>query len=325
MNHKKEYYRSCSLCPRNCRTDRTSGRRGYCGQPAEIHISAALLHSGEEPPLTGEHGSGTVFFTGCTLKCSFCQNFQISRNNMGRSVSSDELAEIFLRLQGKGAENINLVTGTQFIPSIAEAVAEARKRGLSVPVLWNSSGYETEESVEMLSDCIDLFLPDYKTSDPVIASDFFRAPDYPDSVFRAISLMCRLKKTDFSVFSTGGMISEGVIIRHLVMPGYLESTEKILKTYSEYFMDRAILSLMFQYSPAAAGKTGRNPLRGVSRNEYDRIFELLDIYGIENGFIQELEDPEICEWVPDFRKKAPFPGSTEQNTVWHWEKGFSEI
>ena len=283
-------------------------------------IASALLHGGEEPPVSGEKGSGTVFFTGCTLQCSFCQNHQISRNKMGEKVSADELAEIFLKLQDKGAENINLVTGTHFIPSVTAALEKARKGGLVIPALWNTSGYETEESVDMLSEQIDLFLPDYKTPDPVFSSEFFNAPDYPDAVFKAVSRMCIHKKTDFSVFATGKMIKQGVIIRHLVMPGYLESTEKFLEIYSENFSDRAILSLMFQYSPAAAGGGDRNPSRSVSETESDRVYELLDFYDIENGFIQELENDN--NWVPDFSRKMPFPGAAEKNALWHWKKGF---
>ena len=320
MKKLNDYYSSCSLCPRNCGVDRSSGRTGYCGQSSEMMIASALLHGGEEPPVSGEKGSGTVFFAGCTLKCSFCQNHQISRNNMGKKVSENEFAEICIALQKAGAENINLVTGTHFIPSIISGIEIARNKGLFIPVLWNSSGYETEEAVDLLSEQIDLFLPDYKTADPSFASKFFNAPDYPDAAFKAVSRMCDLKKTDFSIFDTGEMIKEGVIIRHLVMPGYMESTEKFLKIYAENFRDRAILSLMFQYSPAAAGENINNPDSSVSEAECSRIYGLLDYYDIDNGFIQELENDE--GWIPDFRKKMPFPGGAEQKAVWHWEKGF---
>ena len=308
------------MCPRKCGADRTSGETGYCGHLSDMMIASALLHGGEEPPVSGERGSGTVFFTGCTLKCSFCQNHQISRNKMGEKVSEDGFAEICLKLQDKGAENINLVTGTHFIPSVAAALEKAKKEGLVIPVLWNSSGYETEQSIDMLSEHIDLFLPDYKTSDPDFSSKFFNAPDYPDAVFKAVSRMCEKKKTDFSIFATGKMIEQGVIIRHLVMPGYLESTEKFLEIYAENFRDRAILSLMFQYSPSAAGESAKNPARAVSAAESERVYEMLDFYEIENGFIQELEKDN--EWVPDFSRKMPFPGGAEKNALWHWKKGF---
>ena len=320
MKTINDYYSSCTLCPRNCGTDRTAGKKGYCGQPAEITLASALLHSGEEPPVSGTSGSGTVFFSGCTLKCSFCQNSQISRDNMGRSVSADEFSEICLGLQEKGAENINLVTGSQFIPSIITALDKAKQQGLNIPVLWNSSGYETEESVEMLSEQVDLFLPDYKTADSAVSLEFFNAADYPDAAFKAVSRMCSLKKTDFSVCETGKILSEGVIIRHLVMPGYIDSTEKFLRIYSEYFRNSAILSLMFQYSPDAAGTRGKNPDRGVSSEECGRVYELLDKYSIENGFIQELE--ESTDWIPDFRNASPFPGGGGENRiVWHWKTG----
>ncbi len=288
-----------------------------------MKIAAALLHGGEEPPVSGNNGSGTVFFTGCTLKCSFCQNFQISRDNMGSSVTTDEFAEICLKLQRRGAENINLVTGTQFIPSIMESIKKAKNRGLEIPVVWNSSGYETQESVEMLSSQVDVFLPDYKTPDPEVAKKFFNAPDYPESVYRAVSTMCKNTKTDFSVFETGSIIKSGVIIRHLVMPGYLKSTEKFLEIFAENFMENAILSLMFQYSPDAAGKNSINPKREVSESEYFRIYELLDFYGIENGFIQELKDNS--GWIPDFRTKMPFPEGDEKNTIWHWNSRYNSL
>ncbi len=228
-------------------------------------ISSVLLHGGEEPPISGENGSGTVFFTGCTLKCSFCQNYQISREGMGRKVGEDEFVSICLKLQEKGAENINLVTGSHFAPSIVSALASAKENGLEIPVLWNSSGYETEKTVELLSQQVDIFLPDYKTPDSSVSSRFFNAADYPEAVFKAVSLMCIKKKTDFSIFETGEMLKEGVVIRHLVMPGYLESSEEFLKIYADKFRDRAILSLMFQYSPEAAGKDGKNPEKRTYR------------------------------------------------------------
>ena len=321
VKNLNDYYRSCSLCPRECGVDRFSDKTGYCGQPSEIIISSALLHGGEEPPVSGENGSGTIFFTGCTLKCSFCQNHQISRKNMGKKISEDEFSEICLKLQNKGAENINLVTGTHFIPAVITGLEKARKEGLVIPVLWNTSGYETEESVDLLSEQIDLFLPDYKTADSSFSLRFFNAPDYPEAVFKAVTRMCEKKKTDFSVFETGETIKKGVIIRHLVMPGYLDSTEKFLKIYSENFKDKAILSLMFQYSPAAAGKNIKNPCCPVSEAESTRIYDLLEYYDIDNGFIQELDND--TDWIPDFNRKMPFPGGSENNVVWHWKKGFT--
>lgn len=240
---------------------------------------------------------------------------------MGREISDGEFAEICIKLQEKGAENINLVTGTHFIPSIISGLELAKKKGLELPVLWNSSGYETEESVSMLSDYVDIFLPDYKTADPQFASLFFNAPDYPDAVFKAVSMMTEMNKTDFSVFETGDMLTEGVIIRHLVMPGYTELTEKFLDIYSRCFRDKAILSIMFQYSPSAAGKKGENPERSVSESESHIVYKLLEKYNIENGFIQELDSSS--DWIPDFNKKNPFPGSkVEKGPVWHWNEGF---
>jgi len=317
MTIDRSLYGNCTLCPKKCRINRLCGQIGFCRSGAEAVLSCALLHSGEEPPVTGSGGSGTIFFTGCTLMCGFCQNYQISRDLMGSEADCSELSDIMISLQKEGAENINLVTATHFIPSVAEAVFAARKKELDIPVLWNTSGYETEESVDMLMDFVDVFLPDVKTLDPVLAANLFRAADYPFYAANAVLKMAAGRKTDLSLTGKEGVIRSGVIVRHLVLPGELESTDQFLKWFSENLAERAILSIMFQYEPA--GDYCMLPDRRISESEADQVYSMLDKYDIEDGFIQETEEETL--WLPDFSKAAPFPGSRE-DAAWHWKKGF---
>ena len=304
-------YKACTLCPRRCSTDRTAGKSGFCRESDSIRIACATLHHGEEPPITGKGGSGTIFFTGCTLQCRFCQNHQISRGGIGREVSIEEFADICLRLQEAGAENINLVTGTMFIPSIALGTDLAKSRGLSIPILWNSSGFESSESIDILNSFIDVYLPDIKTLNHTFSAAFFNAPHYPEAAKEAVEKMASSKKI---IFKDNKIVS-GTIIRHLVIPGYMEMTDRVLRWYSQNLKDKALISVMFQYSPKAAEGDGF-PDRILDKSEMDMVYAMLDEYGIEDGFIQEEEITE--EWNPDFNLRTPFPGSIGK-TVWHWK------
>lgn len=303
-----------------CRVDRTRGEKGFCRAGSETLLSCAVLHGGEEPPVTAAGGSGTLFFAGCTLQCSFCQNHQLSRGMMGSGISDEELARIMVALQEAGAENINFVTASHFIPAIKTASGIARKEGLSIPLLWNTSGYETENSLEILGSFIDVFLPDLKTLNPSLSSRLFRARDYPVYAARAVLKMAEMKKTDFTLIENEGIIRSGVIVRHLVLPGELSSTDEFLKWFAENLMDKAILSLMFQYEPLGSEGEAPLPLRRVSQEEVDAVYEMLDLYEIDDGFIQETD--EETQWLPDFENIIPFPGSAK-SPVWHWKKGFS--
>ena len=337
------HYDCCNLCPRRCGADRTRGRRGFCGQGQALRLAWAGIHCGEEPPVTAQKGSGTVFFTGCTLKCSFCQNHQISHEGLGAEVSTDTLAMIFLDLQKQGAENINLVTATPFIPSIIDSVRLAQKRGLSVPILWNTSGYESGESLELLDSFVDIYLPDLKTLDPVLSDRLFAAPDYPEVARIAL---IRMTESTEAVFE-GDKLQRGVMVRHLVLPGELESTKEVLQWYRENLYGRALLSLMFQYTPVSHGQPvpahprpsasfGREsggatpsssntpiPLsnRRVKRNEYDLVFKWLEELKIEEGFVQEFASDEA--WLPDFSRLNPFAADLSR-AVWHYHEGFVE-
>jgi len=304
-------YKSCCLCPRSCRVDRTSGQKGYCGQGSEMLISTAALHFGEEPPITGERGSGTIFFSGCTMGCPFCQNWQISRGFSGSVVTVDKLAEIMMELQKRGAENINFVTGTHFLPSIKHSVKKAREQGLSIPLVWNCSGYETDAAVEELNTFIDIYLPDYKTSVPELAERLYRAVDYPTVAENAILKMAGFKTLSFS---DDWMMKSGVIIRHLVLPGELESSRRFFKWYSENLKGKAMISVMVQYTPVQIpGNTVEIPERYISQNEYDTLLDYMDEFGIEEGFFQDLETGS--DWLPDFNKTQPFP-SKQTKVIW---------
>ena len=293
MNH----YTSCKLCPRNCGVNRLAGEKGFCGETAALRIGAAVIHRGEEPPLVGTGGSGTIFVSGCNLGCAFCQNYQISQGeggsqSLGREVSTETFAEICATLRDNGAENINIVTGSHAIPKIIEGLTAAKKAGVKLPVLWNSSGYEKIEALELLKDYVDIYLPDMKTLDSEIAARYFNAPDYPQTASAAI-----LKMTE-----TAGA-PEKVIIRHLILPGCLESTHSVLRWFADNVKGRAMLSLMTQYTPIPNIKRPM-PNRYLKEEEYETVLGWLEEFEIEDGFCQELVTGN--DWLPDFRRKNPF-------------------
>jgi putative pyruvate formate lyase activating enzyme len=308
-----DLYAGCKLCPRSCGADRRARRRGLCGETAELRIAAASLHRGEEPPVSGRGGSGTIFFTGCGLGCLFCQNAQISRSGMGRAVDRAEFTALCLALQARGAENINLVTGSHCAPVLADFLRGARQEGLALPILWNSSSYESPEALALVEDLVDVYLPDLKTLDPALAGRFFNAPDYPEAAAKAI---LRMLDRRGELRWKGSLLVSGVMIRHLVLPGYAESTRRALQWFADHCKGRALLSLMTQYTPV--GAAGPIPRGFVSRDEYHRLMEWLDELGIEEGFCQELI-PDSA-WLPDFERTNPFPSELSV-PVWHWKTG----
>jgi putative pyruvate formate lyase activating enzyme len=333
-------YAACRLCPRRCGADRLSGKGGFCGETGELRLAAASIHRGEEPPVTGLGGSGTIFISGCTLGCLFCQNWQISREGMGRAVDTEEFSRICAALQERGAENINIVTGSHGVPAIIRGIREARSRGLTIPVLWNSSAYESTEALSLLEDTVDVYLPDLKTMDSDVADRFFRAPDYPEQAEAAILRMLESRgrlRWEYRAPAPGDdavpVLVSGVMIRHLVLPDHLASTKKVLRWFAEHGRGRVLLSLMTQYTPPersrAGGKaerpeeTGRlresPPQRYVGRREYERVLRWLEEFDIKDGFCQELIPDS--GWLPDFRRTNPF-SSELSNPVWHWKTGF---
>jgi putative pyruvate formate lyase activating enzyme len=299
--------------------DRRGGAAGFCRESATLRAAWAGLHFGEEPPLTGRGGSGAIFFTGCTLKCRYCQNDQLSRSGLGAELSPGQLARLMLRLQAEGAENINLVTGSHFVPGILEAAELARARGLSVPLLWNSSGYENRATVQLLAPWIGVWLPDCKTLDPELAGSLLGAPDYPQVAREALSLMVEARPLEWEA----DRLRRGVIVRHLVLPGHLRSTHEVLVWFRERLYGRALLSLMVQYTPnprAPAGAAARQavPSGRVSTSEYEQVLRLLEELGIEEGFIQEPESDS--DWLPDFCRPNPFPRE-KARVLWHFADG----
>ena len=274
----------CSLCPRLCNADR-SVKAGACGCSARLHAARASLHFGEEPCISGPSGSGTVFFSGCSLRCVFCQNAEISRNgSFGKELDVRELADVFRRLESQGAANLNLVTGTQWADLIREALLLARP---SVPVLWNSSGYERPETVALLSDVVDVWLPDLKYADPVLAARFSGAADYPEVSFRAVGAM--LDTAGDPVFDEHGMIKSGVLIRHLVLPLHLKNTFSVLDRIRDTFGTDRWVSLMFQYTPVREVPGSPELSRTLTRRERERAEAYFLDLGFRNGYIQDGE------------------------------------
>jgi putative pyruvate formate lyase activating enzyme len=302
-------YSHCNLCPRNCGVDRLTGEIGFCGETAALRIGAAVIHRGEEPPLVGTGGSGTIFISGCNLGCAFCQNYQISqgengKGSLGRAVTTEEFAKICAALRDKGAENINIVTGSHAIPAIVEGLKAAKNAGVQIPALWNSSAYETTEALELLREHIDIYLPDLKTLNSEIANKFFNAPDYPKTASSAILKMIEIAST-----------KDKVIIRHLILPGYLESSRTVLRWFAENVAGRAQLSLMTQYTPIPNRKRPM-PASFLAEEEYETVLSWLEEFGIEDGFCQELVTGS--EWLPDFRKQNPFLSELSV-PVWHFK------
>ena len=312
-------YKKCLQCPRQCGVDRAI-TTGFCREPADLRIAFAGLHFGEEPLITVFGGSGTIFFTGCTLRCAFCQNYQISQDGLGRVVDKAEFVDICLKLQAAGAENINLVTGSHHIPVIAEYLRAARDGGVTVPFCWNSSAYESVEMLELLKGLVTIWLPDLKTLDGNLSKDLFAAPDYPASATAAIRWMIGNNPLDIVQVSKNGETREkmmsGVIIRHLFMPGKFEQTADVLAWLKENADGRAIISLMNQYTPIPAkkGKITQIEDRLVTPEEDADIQDLIEAYNFEYLFYQELSDD--TSWLPDFTRAQPFSNKLA-TPVWH--------
>ena len=288
-------YRQCTLCPRQCRIDRFS-QKGFCQAPAWPVIARAALHPWEEPVISGERGSGTVFFTGCTLRCCFCQNYKISQENFGKPVSSGRLSEIFLELQDKGAHNINLVTAAPYLPSVLEAL-EAVRGKLTIPVVYNSGGYETEEAVRLLAPYVSVWLPDIKYYDPALSGRLSAAPDYNERAIRAIRTMI---KCAGKPVMEHGLLVRGVLLRHLVLPGHKDDSIKLLhQIKKELPEDSFLISLMSQYTPFYKSSEHKDLNRRITTYEYNRVLDCASELGLERGFMQEKSSAKE-EYTPPF-------------------------
>lgn len=280
-----ELLKNCTLCPRNCGVDRTKGEYGVCGAGDMVKAARAALHFWEEPCISGERGSGTVFFSYCGLKCVYCQNCAISRGQSGKVISVDRLSEIFLDLQRKGAHNINLVTPTHYIPQIVEAVQRAKQAGCMLPVVYNTSGYEKPESIALLRGIVDVYLTDFKYMDGELSGKYSGAPDYAKWAKCALSEM--VSQTGKAVFDEDGMMKKGVIVRHLLLPGNLSDSQNVVQYLYETYQNRIFYSLMNQYTPMDGSKAYPELNRRVTDQEYEKLVDFAVSLGVENGFIQQ--------------------------------------
>ena len=286
----------CRLCPRNCGINRKE-RAGFCGEKAAIRCARAALHYWEEPCISGTRGSGTVFFSGCCLKCCFCQNYQISQEGLGKELSPERLAQIFLNLQEQGAHNINLVTGTHFLPGILAALDLARPK-LSIPVVYNCGGYEKPEVIQLLDGYVDIYLPDLKYFDSKLSSEYSGAGDYFSVASRAVSAM--IAQTGSPVFNEEGIMIRGVLIRHMVLPGSRKDSVSILRWLEENLpKDGFLLSLLSQYTPFYKSSEHPRINRRLTTYEYEKVLEEAVSLGLTRGFMQEKSSAKE-EYTPPF-------------------------
>lgn len=289
----------CTLCPRMCGADRENGKTGFCGETGEIRAARAALHMWEEPCISGKEGSGTVFFTGCTLRCVFCQNHEIAGSKVGKVISEERLAEIFLELQGKGANNINLVTPTHFVPQIIRALQSAKEQGMHLPVVYNTGGYERVETLKMLDGLVDIYLPDFKYLNTDHAKKYSMAEDYPEVAKAAIAEMVR--QAGKPVFDERGMMKRGVIVRHLLLPGCLADGKRVVKYLHETYGNRIYMSLMSQYTPLESLDAAKYPElnRKVPEYAYEKLVDYAISLGVMQAFIQE-GDTAKESFIPPF-------------------------
>lgn len=290
-------YEDCLLCPRKCGINRSTGQTGVCGVSSEIKVARAALHYWEEPCISGKKGSGAVFFSGCSLHCVFCQNREISDGKAGKVISKERLSDIFIELAGKGANNINLVTPGQYIPDIVWAVNDAKSRGMKLPIIYNTSGYENVTELKLLEGIVDVYLPDFKYMDSTLSARYSRAKDYPDVAKQALSEMVR-QQPDVVIDDATGLIQKGVIVRQLLLPGHVNDAKAVLKYLYDTYHDHVYISMMSQFTPIAL-KDYPEINRTVTRREYERLVDYALKIGITNAFIQE-GDVAKDSFIPAF-------------------------
>ena len=308
---KNELYQSCTLCPRECHADRFSGKKGACGENSVLRVGRAALHMWEEPCISGTNGSGAVFFSGCTLRCVYCQNYHIANSEIGKTVSVERLSEIFLELQEQGANNINLVTPGQYVPHIIRAVEQARRQGLAVPIVYNTGSYENVDTIKALEGIVDIYLPDFKYMDPFLAAKYSHAPDYPQTAKAAIAEMVRQQPRPVFAWEEKrgedvpeeacekAVMKRGVIVRQLLLPGCLKDARNIVRYLYETYQNKIYVSLMSQYTPLEHVRDYPELAHRVSRRTYDRYVDAAIALGITQAFIQE---PGVAKesFIPDF-------------------------
>lgn len=290
-------YENCLLCPRKCGINRRTGQTGVCGVSSEIKVARAALHYWEEPCISGKRGSGAVFFSGCSLHCVFCQNSEISDGKEGKVISKERLSDIFIELAGKGANNINLVTPGQYIPDIVWAVNDAKSRGMKLPIIYNTSGYENVTELKLLEGIVDVYLPDFKYMDSTLSARYSRAKDYPSVAKQALSEMVR-QQPDVVIDDATGLIQKGVIVRQLLLPGHVNDAKAVLKYLYDTYHDHVYISMMSQFTPIAL-KDYPEINRTVTKREYERLVNYALEIGITNAFIQE-GDVAKDSFIPAF-------------------------
>ena len=290
-------YEDCLLCPRKCGINRSTGQTGVCGVSSEIKVARAALHYWEEPCISGKRGSGAVFFSGCSLHCVFCQNREISDGKAGKVISKERLSDIFMELAVKGANNINLVTPGQYIPDIVWAVNDAKSRGMKLPIIYNTSGYENVTELKLLEGIVDVYLPDFKYMESTLSARYSRAKDYPSVAKQALSEMVR-QQPDVVIDNATGLIQKGVIVRQLLLPGHVNDAKAVLKYLYDTYHDHVYISMMSQFTPIAL-KDYPEINRTVTRREYERLVDYALEIGITNAFIQE-GDVAKDSFIPAF-------------------------
>ena len=290
-------YENCLLCPRKCGINRRTGQTGVCGVSSEIKVARAALHYWEEPCISGKRGSGAVFFSGCSLHCVFCQNREISDGKAGKVISKERLSDIFMELADKGANNINLVTPGQYIPDIVWAVNDAKSRGMKLPIIYNTSGYENVTELKLLEGIVDVYLPDFKYMDSTLSARYSRAKDYPSVAKQALSEMVR-QQPDVVIDDATGLIQKGVIVRQLLLPGHVNDAKAVLKYLYDTYHDHIYISMMSQFTPIAL-KDYPEINRTVTKREYERLVNYALEIGITNAFIQE-GDVAKDSFIPAF-------------------------
>lgn len=288
---------NCTLCPRECKVNRLEGMRGYCGMDSRIRAARAALHMWEEPCISGKKGSGAVFFSGCGLRCCFCQNRDIAIGDSGKEITLSRLADIFLELEQKGAANLNLVTGAHYVPQIISALEIAKEKGFGLPVVYNSSGYEKVETLRMLDGYVDVYLPDMKYVDGRLAASFSHAEDYPRRAGAAIAEMVR--QTGACQFEQEGYIRKGTIVRHLILPGHTKNSLAVLEYLHKTYGNDIFISVMNQYTPVWKQEKYQELNRKVTRREYEKVLNYAVELGIENGYFQEGETAKES-FIPKF-------------------------
>ncbi|SHE40434.1 radical SAM protein [Clostridium fallax] len=297
----KEILKSCSLCIRNCKVNRLENHLGFCKSGYSIDVARAALHHWEEPCLSGENGSGTVFFSHCNFRCVFCQNHEISQENKGKPISIERLSEIFLELQEKGAHNINLVTPTHYVPQIIEALIIAKSNGLNLPIVYNTNGYDSLETIKSLKGYIDIYLPDYKYFNEKYAIKYSKAPNYSNNLKELIKEM--VLQVGTPKFDENGLMIKGVIIRHLMLPGLLFDSKKVIDDIYINFKDNVFISIMNQYTPMNNASNYPEINKPLNPKHYDSLIDYALSIGVTQGFIQDT-GTNTEAYVPNFNNEG---------------------